>query len=255
MTSNKRRLIFAGLLIAALLIPTTMAFAKELGGMEISGPGISGTLKLDDHDEMMKFEQSGFFFSIDDGKARIQPLENPGKPFVITRYLNMENGPIKWDTFEYYPNAIEGQGVLHYLGPIDKSAGGPADMWAKVTQGEHAFYVLMKAHGVTSLAEPAPRVSTADTQPDTAAKPSQAEAVKPAEPAVSAPSQPQEPVVKAPAQGQPSAPVVASDTPAAQSSLPLGWIAAVTAVLVAAAGVIIITRQRRHTQSVSAGQD
>ena len=228
MIGNKRRLIFAGLLIAALLIPTAMAFAKELGGMEISGPGISGTLKLDDHDEMMKFEQSGFFFSIDDGKARIQPLENPGKPFVITRYLNMENGPIKWDTFEYYPNALEGQGVLHYLGPIDKNAGGPADMWAKVTQGEHAFYVLMKEHGVTSLAEPAARPITADTQPDTAVKP---------------------------AQDQPSAPVVTSDTPAAQPSLPLGWIAAVTAVLVAAAGAIFITRQRRHTQSVSAGQD
>lgn len=236
MIGNKRRLILAGLLIAALLIPTAMAFAKELGGMDISGPGISGTLKLNDTNEMLKFEQTGFFFSIDDGKARIQPLSTPDEPFVITRYLNMEDGPVKWDTFEYYPNAIEGQGVLHYLGPIDKSAGGPADTWVKVTQGEQAFHDLMEAHGVTLAAlSSAPKANAVETKPEAA--------------------QPAEPVVKAPAQDQPSAPVAAADTPAAQPSLPLGWIAAVTAVLVAAAGFIFITRQRRHTQSVNAGHD
>ena len=61
MNRTKRHILSLIMLIALLAIPTLVVFAKELGLLTISGPGIKGELTLNDPEEMMKLEQSGFF--------------------------------------------------------------------------------------------------------------------------------------------------------------------------------------------------
>jgi len=61
MNKTKRHILFLILVITLLAIPTFVVFAKELGMLTISGPGIKGELTLNDPKAMLKLEQSGFF--------------------------------------------------------------------------------------------------------------------------------------------------------------------------------------------------
>ena len=61
MKKVNKHILFLFLIIALLAISTSVVFAKELGLLTISGPGIKGEVSLNDHDAMMNLEQSGFF--------------------------------------------------------------------------------------------------------------------------------------------------------------------------------------------------
>jgi hypothetical protein len=61
MNRTKRYTLSLILIIALLAISTSVVFAKELGLLTISGPGIKGELTLKDPNDTMKLEQSGFF--------------------------------------------------------------------------------------------------------------------------------------------------------------------------------------------------
>jgi hypothetical protein len=58
------------LVVAAVLIPTSIALAKELGALDVTGPGIDGTLRLDNPDDMNRIQQSNLF----DMGSQIAPL-------------------------------------------------------------------------------------------------------------------------------------------------------------------------------------
>jgi hypothetical protein len=72
MNKAKKSIWFLLLMIALLAIPTFAVFAKELGMLTISGPGIKGELTLNDPKAMMDLEQKGFF----DEATLSQPPKN-----------------------------------------------------------------------------------------------------------------------------------------------------------------------------------
>src|SRR6185436_2186812 len=111
MNTTKRHILAFVLAIALLAIPT-IAFAKELGALTISGPGINGELTLNDPKDMMNLEQSGFF----DQASSIKPPENLGQGYTITTYLNLDGKVVPFIKLIYFP-AEEGQaGYMHTVG-------------------------------------------------------------------------------------------------------------------------------------------
>ena len=57
----KRHILFLFLVVALLTVSTSVVFAKELGLLTISGPGIKGEVTLKDPEAMMDLERAGFF--------------------------------------------------------------------------------------------------------------------------------------------------------------------------------------------------
>jgi hypothetical protein len=94
MNRTKRSILFLVLVIALLAITTSVVFAKELGLLMISGPGIKGDITLKDPEAMMNLEKSGFF----DQTAFVKPPENLGEGYNITAHLNLDGKmvPLEW---------------------------------------------------------------------------------------------------------------------------------------------------------------
>jgi hypothetical protein len=92
MNTTQRRIWFLILITALLVIPSTVVFAKELGLLTITGPGIKGEVSLDNHDDMMNLEQSGFF----DQAKSVKPPENLGQGYNITAHLNLDGKWFPW---------------------------------------------------------------------------------------------------------------------------------------------------------------
>ena len=91
MNRTKRYTLSLILIIALLAISTSVVFAKELGLLTISGPGIKGELTLKDPNDTMKLEQSGFF----DQAVLAKPPKNLDMKagYNITAQLNLDG---KW---------------------------------------------------------------------------------------------------------------------------------------------------------------
>ena len=143
---NRKRIWILVLTIALLVIPSTVAFAKELGLLTISGPGIKGEVSLNNHDDMMNLEQSGFF----DQVKFVKPPENLGQGYNITAHLNLDGKLVPMVEMVYYP-AEEGQpGYVHYTGRLNGESLQPADDWAQMLpQAETALRDLMTANKIT----------------------------------------------------------------------------------------------------------
>src|SRR5690349_4414718 len=60
MKKVNKHILFLFLIIALLVISTSVVFAKELGLLTISGPGIKGEVTFKDPEAMMDLEKSGF---------------------------------------------------------------------------------------------------------------------------------------------------------------------------------------------------
>jgi hypothetical protein len=177
MNKIHRQTICCVLVVVALLLSVTVVAAKELGALGISGPGINGELKLDNTNEMMKLDRSGFF----DLSQKIKAPEGLNNGYTIVRYLHMEEGLIAWDKLVYYPDAAGKQGYLYYAGSVDKNHEGVAGAgWYQVRRGaEPVFSNLMAAHGV-AVASGAPVVAqSAAKQPAGEASQAQNAATQP----------------------------------------------------------------------------
>ena len=132
-------------MIALLLIPTTVAFAKELGLLTITGPGIKGEVSLNNHDDMMNLEQSGFF----DQVKFVKPPENLGQGYNITAHLNLDGKLVPMVEMVYYP-AEEGQsGYVHYTGRLLGESIEPVDEWRQMRpEAEAALLDIMTANRI-----------------------------------------------------------------------------------------------------------
>src|SRR3989304_8233127 len=95
------------LAIAGLLIATTTAWAKELGALTISGPGIDGEITIDDPAAMRKLEESGF---LDLSRRVRRPAEDLGSGYAMTLHLNLEEGPGPWVAWGDFPGGAGGRG-------------------------------------------------------------------------------------------------------------------------------------------------
>ncbi|MDQ3005510.1 MAG: hypothetical protein M3R47_09035 [Chloroflexota bacterium] len=146
MNRTQRRIWFLMLMVALLVIPSTVVFAKELGLLTITGPGIKGEVSLNNHDDMMKLEQSGFF----DQARFVKPPENLGKGYNITAHLNLDGKLVPMIEMVYYP-AKEGQpGYVHYTGRLNGESLQTVDQWGQMAPpAETALRNLMTANKIT----------------------------------------------------------------------------------------------------------
>ena len=190
MNKTQRRIWFLILMIALLVIPSTVVFAKELGLLTITGPGIKGEISLNNHDDMMNLEQSGFF----DQARFVKPPENLGQGYNITAHLNLDGKLVPMVQMVYYP-AEEGQtGYVHYTGRLNGETLQTVDQWAQLPSStETALRNLMTANKITI--QPAVAVAPAVVAP-AAREPARSEeqaAVQPASaPAVATNTIPQQ---------------------------------------------------------------
>jgi len=213
MNRPAQHILFLILVIALLAISTSVVFAKELGLLTISGPGLKGDVTLKDPDQMMKLEQSGFF----DQASLAKPPENLGEGYNITAQLNLDGKMVPFVEMVYYPTNEGEGGYVHYTGRLNGEKLQTVDEWRVLSlNADKTFRSLMSANNITLqsalIAAPA--------------------AVEPAAPIVEAPAA--EPVV-APA---------ASPVPVQVPYLIPAVIAAI--LLLAGAGLILRRRTVSH---------
>jgi len=175
MNKTQRRIWFLILMIALLMIPSTVVFAKELGLLTITGPGIKGEVTLSDPDDMMNLEQSGFF----DQARFVKPPENLGQGYNITAHLNLDGKMVPMVQMVYYP-AEEGQpGYVHYTGRLNGESLQTVDQWGQMASpAETALRNLMTANKITiqpavvlAPAMVAPVIEPAKSEEQTAVQP------------------------------------------------------------------------------------
>jgi hypothetical protein len=146
MKKTKRHILSLIMLVALLAIPTLVVFAKELGMLTISGPGIKGELTLKDPNEMMKLEQSGFF---DQGALTKVPAEL-GEGYTITAHLNLDGKVVPFVEMVYYPTEAGQPGYVHYTGRLNGETLQKVDQWNILSRdADSAFRGLMTANNIT----------------------------------------------------------------------------------------------------------
>jgi hypothetical protein len=172
MNRTKRPILFLILGIALLAITTSVVYAKELGLLTISGPGLKGDVTLKDPDAMMNLEKSGFF----DQTSAVKPPENLGNGYHITAHLNLDGKMVPFVEMIYYPTNEGEPGYVHYTGRLNGEKLQPVDRWQTLSlSADKAFRSLMIANNISlqSALIKAPEVA----EP---AAPAAAEAAKPA---------------------------------------------------------------------------
>jgi hypothetical protein len=146
----------SGMVLAILLaIPAGMALAKELGGLTISGPGIQGTLTMDDPEAMRELEQTGF---LEPSKSVNLP-KGLGEGYILTILLNLEDGPQPWIRVAYYPGQAGQSSYFNFVYLMEGSINKPGGEWYLAEpKVESALRELLGAHGVAfAVPEPAPK--------------------------------------------------------------------------------------------------
>ncbi|HSL45827.1 MAG TPA: hypothetical protein VK897_20505 [Anaerolineales bacterium] len=208
MNRTKRHFLFLTLVIVLLAISTSVVFAKELGLLTISGPGIKGEVTLKDPDAMMNLEKSGFF----DQAFLSKPPKglDLDKGFNMTAHLNLDGKMVPYIQMVYYPTNEGQAGYIHYTGRLEGETLQAVDEWHLLNlKADSALRNLMTTNGITV----------------TSALVSAPAAVAPAKEPVSAPAV--EPV---------TAPTVPARTP--------GLIVALVAGILALTGVALALRRR-----------
>ncbi|HXD10103.1 MAG TPA: hypothetical protein VN653_08580 [Anaerolineales bacterium] len=146
MNRTKRHLLSVILAMALLLLPTTV-FAKELGMLTISGPGIKGEITLNNPDQLIKLEGSGFF---DQASLMKQAPENLGQGYNISASLNLDGTMTPFVEMVYYPTEAGQPGYAHYTGRLNGETLKPVDQWARLSlSADNSFRALMTANKIT----------------------------------------------------------------------------------------------------------
>ena len=157
---TKRPILAVVLALAILVLPTTV-FAKELGLLIITGPGIKGDVTVNDESVLMKLESSGFF---DQSNRLKQAPENLGEGYTVISHLNLDGTLTPFIEMVYYP-VEEGQaGYIHVTGRLDGTTLRKVDEWNQVSlNADNFFRTVMAAKNVTlqSAIVAAPEVAVA----------------------------------------------------------------------------------------------
>lgn len=176
MNRTKRSILFLVLVIVLLAITTSVVFAKELGLLTISGPGIKGEVTLKDPDAMMNLEKSGFF----DQTSFVKPPQNLGEGYKITAHLNLDGKMVPFVEMVYYPTNEGEPGYVHYTGRLNGEKLQPVDRWQTLSlSADKAFRSLMTANNIT--------LQSALVKAPEAVEPAAPAVAQAAEPAVAAP--------------------------------------------------------------------
>jgi hypothetical protein len=175
MNKTKRHLLLVMLVLAMLAVPTLVVFAKELGSLTISGPGIKGEITLNDPNNMMKLEQSGFF---DQALLAKAPKDlNLEAGYTITATLNLDGKAVQFAKIVYYPTNEGQSAYLHYLARYQGDALQSVDEWDVLSRdADSVIRGLMTANNITvhsalaaaSVKAEAPAPAASSAQPVTA---------------------------------------------------------------------------------------
>ena len=162
MNRTKRHILSVILAIALLLIPGTV-FAKELGLLTISGPGIKGEVTVEDASVLRMLESSGFF---DQSNMLKAAPDNLGEGYTISSQLNLDGKMTPFVEMVYYP-IEEGQpGYIHVTGRLDGTSLRKVDEWSTLpAKADKSFRIVMAANDITLqsaiVAAPAAEVAAA----------------------------------------------------------------------------------------------
>lgn len=129
---TKRHLLLLALLIVLVAIPTSVVFAKELGLLTITGPGIKSQLSLNDHEAMMDLEQAGFFNT--SALAKAPEGLNPKMGYNMTAHLNLDGKLVPFVQMVYYPTTEGQPGYIHYTGRLEGESLRTVDEWSVLTR-------------------------------------------------------------------------------------------------------------------------
>jgi hypothetical protein len=146
MNKVSKQILFLSFFLALLILSTTIVFAKELGLLTISGPGIKGELSLNDHDAMMNLEQSGFF----DQAILSKPPKDLGEGYTITAHLNLDGTLVPYIQMVYYPTNEGQSAYVHYTGRLEGETLQAIDEWHLLNRkADGALRGLMTANSIT----------------------------------------------------------------------------------------------------------
>ena len=120
-----KHILLVFFILALLTISTTVVFAKELGLLTISGPGIKGEVTLNDQDAMMTLEQSGFF----DQAVLSKPPAGLGEGYNITAHLNLDGKLVPYIQMVYYPTNEGQSAYVHYTARLEGETLQTIDEW------------------------------------------------------------------------------------------------------------------------------
>lgn len=169
MNKTKHHLLLVMLVLASLAIPTLIVFAKELGSLTISGPGIKGEITLNDPKYMMSLQESGFFDQAVLTKAPNGLNSDAG--YTLTTTLNLDGKVVPFAKLVYYATHEGQPGYVHYIARYQGNALQAVDEWDVLSRdADQAFRDLMTANNITlqSALAAAPIKAESPAQPVTA---------------------------------------------------------------------------------------
>jgi hypothetical protein len=147
MNKMNRHILFLFVVIALLAISTSVVFAKELGLLTISGPGIKGEVSLNDHEAMMNLEQSGFF----DQAVLSKPPKDlaVAEGYNITAHLNLDGKLVPYIQMVYYPTNEGQSAYVHYTARLEGETLQPINEWHVLNRtADGALRDLMTANNI-----------------------------------------------------------------------------------------------------------
>ena len=175
MDKTKFRLLAVLLVIVLLAFPSAV-FAKELGLLKISGPGIKGVLTLTGPDQWGKLEDTGYFAPENFIKQAPENLDLE-LGYTLTPHLNVDGKLLPFIEMVYYPTEEGKPGYFHVTGRLDGETLRPVNEWGMSTlQADKAFRALMIANNVAvqsamiaAAPQSQPEAQPASTSPTPAA--------------------------------------------------------------------------------------
>ena len=146
MKKVNRQFLLLLLVIALLAISTSVVFAKELGLLTISGPGIDGEITLKDPEAMMDLERSGFF----DQAFLSNAPKDLGEGYNLTAQLNLDGDMVPFIQMVYYPTNEGQSAYIHYTARLEGEALQPVDEWHLLNlRADGALRELLTANNIT----------------------------------------------------------------------------------------------------------
>lgn len=141
-----KHILLVFLIIALLAISTTVVFAKELGLLTISGPGIKGEVSLNDHNAMMNLEQSGFF----DQAVLSKPPDGLGEGYNLTAHLNLDGKLVPYIQMVYYPTNEGQSAYIRYTARLEGETLQAIDEWHLLNRkADGALRDMLTANKIT----------------------------------------------------------------------------------------------------------
>jgi hypothetical protein len=146
MNKIHKHILFLFVMIVLLALSTAAVFAKELGLLTISGPGIKGEVSLNDHDAMMNLEQSGFF----DQAFLAKSPKDLGEGYNITAHLNLDGKLVPFIQMVYYPTNEGQSAYIHYTARLEGDTLQPVDEWHLLNmKADGALREVLTASNIT----------------------------------------------------------------------------------------------------------